>query len=75
MGVEDGRWHHVVFTYAHSNRVVRIYVDNVQRASGILFSNLVYEANELRIGQGAGGRVFDGWIDEICITDDVLVSD
>lgn len=75
VGVEDGRWHHVAFTYAHSNRAVRIYVDNVQRASGTSFSNLVYEANELRIGQGAGGRAFDGWIDEIRITDDVLVPD
>jgi hypothetical protein len=60
VGVEDGRWHHVAFTYAHSNRAVRLYVDNVQRANGTSFSNLVYEASELRIGQGAGGRPLTG---------------
>lgn len=75
VSVEDGQWHHLAFTYSHTNRAVKLYVDGIVRASGTSFSNLVYEAGELRIGQGAGGRAFDGWIDDVRLTDDVLVPD
>jgi len=72
VSIEDGQWHHVAFTYAHTNKAVTVYVDYIQRASGNSYSNLVYDAGALRIGQGAGARAFDGWIDEIRITDEVL---
>lgn len=72
VNIEDGQWHHVAFTYAHTNRAVTLYVDYIQRASGNSYSNLVYDTGALRIGQGAGARAFDGWIDEVRITDDVL---
>jgi hypothetical protein len=72
VGVEDGQWHHVAFTYTHASQTVRLYVDYVQTASRPTHSNLVYDTGSLRIGQGAGGRAFDGWIDEVRITDDVL---
>jgi hypothetical protein len=75
VGVEDGRWHHLAFTYTHTNRAVKLYVDGAVRVNATSFSNLVYDTRELRIGQGAGGRAFDGWIDEIRITPDVLLPD
>lgn len=75
VNVEDGQWHHVAFTYTHTNKTVRLYVDYVQSTSGTTYSNLVYDAGELRIASGAGGRGFDGWIDELRITDSVLTPE
>ena len=75
VAIEDGKWHHLAFTYAHTNRAVKLYVDYVLRASGNSFSNLVYDTCELRVGQGAGGRAFDGRIDELRISDSTLSPD
>jgi hypothetical protein len=72
VGINDGKWHHVAFTYTHATKRAAIYVDYVERGFMITGSNLVYTANEMRIGQGAGGRAFDGWIDEVRISDEVL---
>jgi len=73
--IEDGQWHHLAFTYTHTNRAVDIYIDYVRKGGGNSYSNLIYDAGQLRIGQGAGARAFDGWIDEIRLTDDVLLPD
>jgi len=74
--LEDGRWHHVAFTYSHTDRAVKAYVDYVRVINGKAFSNLVYDTSPLTIGQNpAGGRAFDGWIDEIRISDQVLLPD
>jgi hypothetical protein len=70
--INDGKWHHVAFTYTHSTKVARLYVDYTQTASMTTWSNLVYETLEMRIGQGCGGRAFDGWIDEVRLSDEVL---
>lgn len=70
--IEDGQWHHVAFTYTHTTRAVNIYIDYVQKGGGTSYSNLIYDAGQLRIGQGAGARAFDGWIDEVRLTGDVL---
>ncbi len=75
VSVNDGQWHHLAFTYAQTNKSIKIYVDYVLRGTGNAFSNLVYDSREMRIGQGAGGRAFDGWFDEIRITDDVLLPE
>ena len=75
VNVEDGQWHHVAFTYAQTNKAMRLYVDYVLSASGTTANNLVYDSGQLRIGQGAGGRAFDGWIDEIRITDSTLIPE
>jgi hypothetical protein len=75
VAVEDGKWHHLAFTYSHTDRAVKLYVDHVLRAGGQSFSNLVYDARELRIGQGAGDRAFDGWIDEVRISDEALAPE
>ncbi len=58
--LEDGRWHHVAFTYSHTNRAVKAYVDYVLAISMSTFSNLVYDTSPLRIGQGSGAVAFDG---------------
>ena len=71
--VEDGQWHHVAFTYTHTSQVVRVYVDYIERIAKTNVAPLVYNNDDIRIGQGGGGRAFDGWIDEIRITDDVLL--
>lgn len=71
--VEDGQWHHVAFTYTHATKAVDIYIDYVRRGGGNTYSNLLYDTGQLRVGQGAGGRAFDGWIDEIRISDEVLL--
>lgn len=71
VNIEDGQWHHVAFTY--TNRTYRLYVDYLLRAEDKTANGLVYDTNPLRIGQGAGFSVnFDGWIDEIRISDTVL---
>jgi hypothetical protein len=70
--IEDGQWHHLAFTYTHTNRAVDIYIDYVRKGGGTSYSNLIYDAGQLRIGQGAGARAFDGWIDEVRLTDEVL---
>ncbi len=72
VGINDGQWHHVAFTYTHATKVARLYVDYNQTAAMTTWGNLVYEANEMRIGQGCGGRAFDGWIDEVRLSDAVL---
>ena len=56
VGINDGKWHHVAFTYTHATRKAVIYVDYVERGNMTTWSNLVYTANEMRIGQGAGYR-------------------
>lgn len=70
--VNDGMWHHLAFTYENDNRRARLYVDGIMRAERHTHSNLVYNPGELRIGHGAGGRAFDGWIDEVSISEGVL---
>ena len=70
--INDDGWHHVAFTYEHSTRAARLYLDYKQTAGMTTWSNLVYETLEMRIGQGCGGRAWDGWIDEVRITDEVL---
>jgi len=71
----DGKWHHVAFTFTAADNSVRLYVDYVLSSLGYAGSALVYDASELRIGEGAGGQAFDGWIDEVRISDQVLQPD
>jgi len=71
VNIEDGQWHHVAFNY--TNRTYKLYVDYLLRVEGTTVYDLVYDTNPLRIGQGAGFSVnFDGWIDEVRISDTVL---
>jgi len=72
--VEDGKWHHVAFSYA--DQTVRMYVD-YQLCGGVgkTAFPIVYSDGELCIGNGAGEGPFSGWIDEVRITPKVLEPD
>lgn len=69
----DGQWHHIALTFdGTSNRIAKLYVDYKQESihTGI-YSNLFYTSDPVRVGGGAG-RAFDGVIDDVRITPDVL---
>lgn len=69
--VEDGKWHHVAFSYA--DQTVRMYVDYLPcGGEGKTAFPIVYSDGELCIGSGAGEGPFNGWIDEVRITPRVL---
>ncbi len=75
VNIEDGKWHHVAFTFTAADNSVRLYVDYVLSRSGDARSSLIYDSSELRIGEGAGGQAFDGWIDEVRLSNAVLLPD
>ena len=71
----DDAWHHVALTYDGGTRAATLYFDYMPVRTGTVASALVYDDSLLRIGQGGGGRAFDGWIDEARLSDTVLASD
>ena len=72
--VEDGKWHHVAFSY--SDQIVRMYVDYVPcGGTGKTAFPLVFSEGAICIGDGAGEGPFNGWIDEVRITPKVLEPD
>ncbi len=71
----DDQWHHVALTYDGTTRAAKLYVDYALEGSATVTFDLVYDDSMLRIGQGGGGRAFDGWIDEVRLSDTVLTSD
>jgi hypothetical protein len=74
LNLEDGLWHHVAMTYDDTTRALRLFVDYNDIGGGFTTFNLVYDSQPLRVGQGAGGRAFDGNIDEVRISDTVLTT-
>lgn len=75
VNLEDGEWHHVAMTYNGATRALDLFVDYNDVGGGTTTFNLVYDSQPLRIGQGAGGRAFDGWMDEVRLSDTVLATD
>lgn len=75
VNIEDAKWHHIAFTYNYADRAVKLYVDYVLSGQGNSPGDLVYDTRELRIGEGAGGQAFDGWIDEVRLSNEVLTPD
>ncbi len=72
--VEDGKWHHVAFSYA--DQTVKMYVDYTPCGGiGKTAFPIVYSDGEICIGDGAGEGPFNGWIDEVRITPRVLEPD
>lgn len=69
---DDGKWHHVAFSYETATRQVKIYVDHILRTTGTSINPVVYTDGDIVVGNGAGERAFDGWIDEVRITPQVL---
>ncbi len=72
--LNDGKWHHLALTYDDTTRRVELYVDYVLRGSGTTINPIVYDDRPLVMGQGAGGRALDGWLDEVRVSDTVLAS-
>ena len=68
--IEDGRWHHVALSYDSATRKVLIYKDYEQVHEGTTINPLWLDSGSIQIG--AGDMAFDGWIDEVRLTDRVL---
>lgn len=89
--VNDGQWHHFAVTFEAGdtdlqqagrftlfmdyNQVATGLLNNAQNPDDVFNSFLVYDNNPLFIGSGAGGRAFDGWLDEIRLSGEVLTPD
>lgn len=89
--VNDGQWHHFAVTFEAGDpdqeqagrftlfmdyeQVSTGLLNNAQNPDDVFNSFLVYDNNPLFIGSGAGGRAFDGWLDEIRLTGSVLTPD
>lgn len=70
--INDGQWHHVALTYDQTTKGFVLYADyNVIRTGNTAF-NLVYDNDVFEIGH-IGGRGFDGWVDEVRLSDTVLL--
>jgi hypothetical protein len=69
------QWHHLALTYDDATRNVKLYVDYVEKASATTTNPIVYDNSALLMGQGAGGRALDGWLDEVRLTEGVLTTD
>ena len=70
--INNGQWHHVALTYAAATRKVDLYMDYVRVGGGTATNALVYDDNALRLGGSGGGRGFDGWMDEVRLSDTAL---
>lgn len=73
--LEDGGWHHVAITYDGDSHTLSYYVDYALGKSGTTTNGMVYDDSSLFFGNAAGGRAFDGWIDEYRLSDTVLAPD
>jgi len=77
--VDDGKWHHVVFTYDSDVNERIVYIDG--RVAGTDEPNgpLLYHENGFviggRIDPNFNDRGWDGWIDEVRLYDDVLTHE
>lgn len=79
-GLVDG-WHHVAMTITNGTDVA-LFVDYIQVATGKLSSSNANGTNALNYDDsgiffigGGGGRGFDGWIDEVRLSDTILTTD
>jgi hypothetical protein len=73
--LNDGQWHHVALTYDGTTRAVDLFRDYVRVGGGTATNALVYDDSPLRMGTLGGGRGFDGWMDEVRLSDAALSPD
>ena len=71
----DGNWHNLVIVYDGAN--VSSYIDSVLELSPTPTIDRPIDSNDVTIGTqfGAGGRFFDGGLDDIRLYDRVLTTD
>ena len=70
--LNDGNWHHVALTYNGATRAMDLFFDYSDVGGGTATNPLVYDNTALRFGTLGGGRAFDGWMDEVRLSDTVL---
>ena len=74
MNIQDKKWHHVALTYYCPTRTATVYVDYSSSGSMQTTHEVVYTNASLFFGKGAGSnQAFDGWLDEIRLSDTVLL--
>ena len=73
--VNDGKWHHAVFSYETATKPVKIYVGQILVRTATTINPIVYIDCDVLIGAGTGERTFDGWIDEVRISPRLLSPD
>ncbi|MDA3924266.1 MAG: LamG domain-containing protein [Kiritimatiellae bacterium] len=75
-GLSDGNWHHVALVYNSVSSNVLMYVDYKQKVNRTLATPpLDYDSSDLLIGHNTSSGTFDGWIDEVRISDAALNED
>ncbi len=72
ISINDGEWHHVALTYDALNGIATLFVDYDNSTSRTITGALRYSSNPLTFGNLGGGRAFDGLIDEVRLTNQVL---
>lgn len=73
VNIADGQWHHVALSYDGTS--ARLYIDYVLKKTQTINGTLDYNTSAMNIGNSGGGRAFDGWIDEVRVSDAALDPD
>ncbi|MBN1556981.1 MAG: right-handed parallel beta-helix repeat-containing protein [Lentisphaerae bacterium] len=72
--MRNGYWHHVALTYDHATRTAALYGNYKKLGQLTTVHPLVYTDGDIVMGCYAGGNAFDGWLDEVRLTDAVLAT-
>ena len=80
MKIDDGRWHHVAFTWDDSSARVTLFVDGEQVADGVLRPQEETTGHIARLAYTSpnfpqGGKPFSGKMDELRVYDRKLSND
>jgi MSHA biogenesis protein MshQ len=71
-GLNDGGWHHVVYTYASSGLANIVYIDGVVENTGTASAYNLVGTGDLQVAADGGSALFDGDIDGVIFYDRVL---
>lgn len=74
--LRDNKWHHLAISY-NGDKTLKVYGDYLLLGTMTTQNPLVYDANSatylaLGWGNAALGKPFDGWIDEVRLSSDIL---
>jgi hypothetical protein len=74
-GLNDGTWHHVVFTRTQTGGALALYIDGVQVATGTGGTNSLTASATLCLARSAtGGLFYAGTLDEVATYNTVLTA-
>lgn len=72
-GLNDGQWHHVVFTRTQTTGAITLHIDGTQAATGTAGTAALTASPNVNIARAtSGGRHFQGTLDEIATYTSVL---